>query len=138
MSVSVSPTQDLAHAVTHQQLQAFLAGVAPYFMPAQADTNELQNVHQAFDLQVYPIVRKTQDPSFPDQLADAWIKMTHAHPDINRGMVDYEEYYEVDQATFDHFSVDVDAALEFVQKCRRREMHDRLIVKPGRLRGNPI
>jgi hypothetical protein len=57
---------------------------------------------------------------------------------VSNGMVDYEEYYEVDQALFDHFSVDVNAALEFVQKCRRREMDDRLIVKPGRLRGNPI
>jgi hypothetical protein len=57
---------------------------------------------------------------------------------VSNGMVDYEERYGIDQASFDHFSVDVQAALEFVQKCRRREMDDRLIVKPGRLRGTPI
>lgn len=57
---------------------------------------------------------------------------------VSNGMVDCEEYYEIDQATFDHFGVDADAALAFVQRCRRREEDDRLIVKPGRIRGNPI
>jgi hypothetical protein len=57
---------------------------------------------------------------------------------VSNGMVDHEEYYEINEATFAQFSNDVEAALVFVGRCRRRELDDLLIVKPGRIRGNPI
>jgi hypothetical protein len=57
---------------------------------------------------------------------------------VSNGMVDYEAYYEIDGATFAQFSNDVEAALVFAGRCRGHEMDDLLIVKPGRIRGNPI
>jgi len=68
-------------ALKNHELDHFVAGVH-----AQVDNEEPQNVRQAFDLQVYPTIRKTQDPSLPDQLADALIKMIHTHLDTNRAL----------------------------------------------------
>lgn len=57
---------------------------------------------------------------------------------VSNGLVDYEEYYEIDQATFERYCADPDSARELVERCRRREMDDRLIVKPGKNRGTAI
>jgi len=55
-------------------------------------------------------------------------------PVTNR-LVDYEEYYEIDNAEFDKYKDDPDAAAEFVQQCRNRERDDRIMIKPGKDRG---
>ncbi|KAA0994812.1 hypothetical protein FQ192_11830 [Pseudomonas sp. ANT_J12] len=57
---------------------------------------------------------------------------------VSNGMVDYEEYYEIDRASFELFQKDIDAAVEFVMKCRRRELDELLIEKPGTNRGSAI
>ncbi|MDZ3991658.1 hypothetical protein [Pseudomonas sp. Teo4] len=57
---------------------------------------------------------------------------------VSNGMVDYEEYYAVDPQTFQRFLDDPDAALAFVMKCRRRELDELLIIKPGTNRGTAI
>ena len=57
---------------------------------------------------------------------------------VSNGMVDYEEYYAIDQADYGRFQNDVQAALDFVEACRRREHDDKLMIAPGRLRGSPI
>ncbi|MBV7566021.1 hypothetical protein [Pseudomonas sp. PDM27] len=57
---------------------------------------------------------------------------------VSNGMVDYEEYYEIDRASFDLFQKDPDTALVFVMKCRRRELDNLLIVQPGANRGTAI
>jgi hypothetical protein len=57
---------------------------------------------------------------------------------VSNGLVDYEEYYEVDQPTFERYRADLGSALEFVERARKRELDDRLIVKPGRNRGTAI
>ena len=57
---------------------------------------------------------------------------------VSNGMVDYEEYYEIDRVTFDLFSHDPDAALPFVSRCRRRELDGLLIIPPGTNRGAAI
>jgi len=51
---------------------------------------------------------------------------------VSNGLVDYEEYYEIDQPTFERYRADPDSARDFVMRCRKREMDDRLIVKPGK------
>ena len=56
---------------------------------------------------------------------------------VSNGMADYEEYYAIDRATFDHFLADLDGARPFVARCRAHEMDDLLIVAPGRDRGTP-
>jgi hypothetical protein len=57
---------------------------------------------------------------------------------VSNGLVDYEEYYEIDQPTFEGYVADPSSALEFVKRCRNREMDDRLIVKPGSKRGTAV
>jgi hypothetical protein len=57
---------------------------------------------------------------------------------VSNGMVDYEEYYEIDQPTFERYRADPDSARDFVERCRRREVDHLLIVKPGKNRGTAI
>lgn len=57
---------------------------------------------------------------------------------VSNGMVDYEEYYEIDQPTFERYRADPDSARELVARCRRRELDHLLIVKPGKNRGTAI
>lgn len=57
---------------------------------------------------------------------------------LSSGVVDYEEYYELTQAQFDHFRADPDDTVEFIEACRRREHDDLLIQKPGWNRGTPV
>jgi hypothetical protein len=57
-------------------------------------------------------------------------------PVANR-MVDHEEYYEIDPATYQHFRTDPDAANAFADRCRHRELDDLLFHNPGRDRGVP-
>jgi len=57
---------------------------------------------------------------------------------VSNGMVDYEEYYEFDKATFDQYRADLGSARDFVERCRRRQEDDKLIVKPGRNRGTAV
>ncbi|HEY0990096.1 MAG TPA: hypothetical protein VGD80_23750 [Kofleriaceae bacterium] len=57
---------------------------------------------------------------------------------VSNGMVDYEEYYEIDKVTFDQYRADLGSARDFVERCRRRQEDDKLIVKPGRNRGTAV
>lgn len=56
---------------------------------------------------------------------------------VSNGLVDYEEYYEINHDTFDKFQANLDQAANFAEECRRRLMDDRLIQKPGSNRGTP-
>ncbi|KAI2679900.1 hypothetical protein [Pseudomonas sp. TNT3] len=57
---------------------------------------------------------------------------------VSNGMIEYEEYYEIDHASFEFFQQNSDAAVDFVMKCRRRELDELLIEKPGNNRGSAI
>jgi hypothetical protein len=57
---------------------------------------------------------------------------------VSNGIVDYEEYYEITPEQFQLFSSDPNAAIEFVESCRRHECDDLLIQKPGSNRGTPV
>ena len=57
---------------------------------------------------------------------------------VSNQMVDYEEYYKINEEQFDSFKADMDSALEFVHQCREREKDDLLILKPGKNRGVPL
>jgi hypothetical protein len=57
---------------------------------------------------------------------------------VSNGIVDYEEYYEITLDQYRAFSGDRDAAIEFVESCRRHEHDDLLIEKPGSNRGTPV
>jgi hypothetical protein len=57
---------------------------------------------------------------------------------VRNDMIEYEEYYEISRAQFDLFQTDLNAALAFVNRCRRRELDELLIQKPGSRRGSAI
>ena len=57
---------------------------------------------------------------------------------VSNGMVDYEEYYEIDQPTFERYRADLGSARDLVERARKRQEDDRLIVKPGRNRGTAV
>ena len=56
---------------------------------------------------------------------------------VGNQMADYDEYYMLSAAEFEALRDDPAAARAFADRCRRREMDERLILKPGRDRGHP-
>ena len=54
---------------------------------------------------------------------------------VSSGLADYEEYYAIDAHMFERSHHDLASALEFVNRCRRREMDELLMQKPGSIRG---
>ena len=57
---------------------------------------------------------------------------------VANGMIDYVEYYWIDDAKYEAFLGDEKRAIAFVDACRRREHDDLLIQKPGTNRGTPV
>lgn len=57
---------------------------------------------------------------------------------VRNEYADYEEYYEITKEAYESYKKDLNNALEFVDKCRSRQVDDLLIQKPGRLRGAPL
>lgn len=57
---------------------------------------------------------------------------------VSSGFVDYEEYYAIDQEMFERFQHDLASAIEFVNRCRRQELDELLMQKPGWNRGTAI
>jgi hypothetical protein len=55
----------------------------------------------------------------------------------SNGLVEYEEYYEIDQAMFDKFRADPGSALPFVERARNRLEDPRLLYQPSTKRGSP-
>jgi hypothetical protein len=54
---------------------------------------------------------------------------------VSNQMADYEEWYSISEDEFDQFMADKELAKEFALRCGRRELDERLILKPGRDRG---
>lgn len=57
---------------------------------------------------------------------------------VSNGLVEYEEYYVLDENMFSTVMQAVEKVGKFVEECRAREHDDLLIVKPGRIRGEPV
>ena len=75
-----------------------------------------------------------------DYYALGWDRDEACHylsiPVANR-MTDYDEYYRLSAAEFQTLAADREAARAFADRCRRRELDDRLILPPGTDRGEP-
>jgi hypothetical protein len=56
---------------------------------------------------------------------------------VSNPYADYTEYYEISKEEYDKFTNDLDKALEFSNRARRREVDQRLLIQPGRFRGDP-
>jgi hypothetical protein len=50
-------------------------------------------------------------------------------------MVEYDEWYEIDNATFQRFVGDPTLAHDLVAKAKRREVDHLLLLQPGSHRG---
>ncbi len=57
---------------------------------------------------------------------------------VSSGFVDYAEYYAIDADMFERFHHDLASAVQFVNRCRRRELDELLMQKPGSNRGSAI
>ena len=57
---------------------------------------------------------------------------------VSNGLVDYEEYYALDDEEYALFRADPESALSLLERCRQHEQDDRLIQKPGSNRGTPV
>ncbi|HNM86848.1 MAG TPA: hypothetical protein PKI77_20280 [Mycobacterium sp.] len=53
-------------------------------------------------------------------------------------MVDYIESYRISAEEYEKFMNDQNAAVDFVESCRRREQDARLFMQPGTDRGTPV
>jgi hypothetical protein len=56
---------------------------------------------------------------------------------VFNGLIEYEEYYAVSPEEYATYSTNAGQRTAFTQRCRARELDDRLIQKPGRIRGDP-
>jgi len=54
---------------------------------------------------------------------------------ISNTMVDYIEFYWIDDGKYQRFLDDQGAAFEFAEACRRHEHDDLVVYKPGNDRG---
>lgn len=52
-------------------------------------------------------------------------------------MVDYSEAYGITDQEYETFLADQQAAINFVESCRRREQDDRLFHQPGPIAAHP-
>lgn len=57
---------------------------------------------------------------------------------VRNPYVEYEEYYKIDDSEYRNCPGNLDALRKVAEKCRARLNDDNLIMKPGRLRGQPI
>ena len=57
---------------------------------------------------------------------------------VSNGMIEYEEYYEIEKEEFDRFSASLAEMRKLAEKCRSHTNDEHLIVKPGKLRGSHV
>ncbi|MBF0364622.1 MAG: hypothetical protein HQK50_03570 [Oligoflexia bacterium] len=57
---------------------------------------------------------------------------------VDNGMVEYSEYYEINEDELDNFLNNLDSVKKFVKDCRDHLNDDRLLIKPGKIRGKPL
>ncbi|ENM5766626.1 hypothetical protein FXE63_00165 [Vibrio mimicus] len=54
---------------------------------------------------------------------------------VSNGLIDYEEYYEIDKKLADLYPDSKAEIIDIVVKCRERKNDENLIIKPGKNRG---
>ncbi|MBF0315821.1 MAG: hypothetical protein HQK52_20535 [Oligoflexia bacterium] len=56
---------------------------------------------------------------------------------VYNGLSEYSEFYEISNEEFNKFSNDLDLLKIFVNECKNYKHDNRLLMKPGRIRGRP-
>lgn len=54
---------------------------------------------------------------------------------VTNQMAEYDEWYSISEEEFEQFMADHDLAKDFAVRCGYRQMDERLVLKPGRVRG---
>lgn len=88
-------------ALANDELDKFIVGEPFYFLEANAQNDEPQNVTQAFDQLVVPYWRETHDLNFPQRFVAGLLKALASYPDRNRAIYivhDWVWYYRFCQA----------------------------------------
>ncbi len=57
---------------------------------------------------------------------------------VNNGLVEYEEYYYIDDGIYNRIVDGLKDAQEFAKMCKKHERDNLLIVPPGSRRGEPV
>ncbi len=55
---------------------------------------------------------------------------------VSNQWAEYEEWYSISEEEFDQFMADHELAKEFALRCGRRQLDERLVLKPGSERGS--
>lgn len=56
---------------------------------------------------------------------------------VFNGLTEYSEFYKISKEELDLFLGNVNLLKDFVMNCKNRKMDERLLMKPGKVRGNP-
>ena len=141
--MSQGANYELRHEVAWDNARRFGAAVAQTIIDAHQGRDTYYNVNFPYCLpaevtgvRAVPLQRFSRSPFryYPSQNAG---KFYVAIP-VSNGLADYDEYYEIDQPTFERYRANLDSAKEFVERCRARQEDSRLILKPGSRRGTPV
>jgi hypothetical protein len=54
---------------------------------------------------------------------------------VSNGIVDYEEYYEISKDQYSSYQKNPSIAIDFLEKCKARQLDNFLFLKPGNNRG---
>jgi len=57
---------------------------------------------------------------------------------VSNGLVEYEEYYEIDQSTYESLDRAFAETRAICENSRARLNDAKLIEKPGKMRGSPV
>ena len=57
---------------------------------------------------------------------------------VFNGLAEYSEFYFISDEEYLDFQKDEAKLFHFVQECKEQKHDDRLLLKPGRLRGTPV
>ncbi len=55
---------------------------------------------------------------------------------VFNGLAEYNEYYEISEDELKNFMNDENSLKAFFRECKEQKNDDRLLLKPGRLRGS--
>lgn len=76
----------LIHALERNEVDKFIVGEQPYFVPAKVEKEEPQNIIQAFDLVLYPYWLATKDGDLPGKIENAFLSLIDNYHDRNRAI----------------------------------------------------
>lgn len=85
----------------------------------------------------FDVVRVFKEQRFAIEREEESGKYYITFPVFN-GMVEYAEFYLISDIELANFMSNYDLLFKFVKECKDRKCDERLLHKPGRVRGEPV